>query len=98
MILLQAGQGGFGFAQLFFPIAILAVFYYFIIRPGQVKEKKQSEFIENLKKGNKIVTVGGIYGKVISIEKKTIIKEIDRGTRIQIDKNSISYEMSNLNN
>ena len=49
MILLQAGQG-FGFAQLFFPIAILAVFYFFIIRPGQVKEKKQSEFIENLKK------------------------------------------------
>ena len=97
MILLQAGQG-FGFAQLFFPIAILAVFYFFIIRPGQVKEKKQSEFIENLKKGNKIVTVGGIYGKVISIEKKTIIIEIDRGTKIQIDKNSISYEMSNLNN
>ena len=54
--------------------------------------------LENLKKGNKIVTVGGIYGKVISIEKKTIIIEIDRGTRIQIDKNSISYEMSNLNN
>ena len=59
---------------------------------------KQSEFIENLKKGNKIITVGGIHGKVISIEKKTITLEIDRGTRIQIDKNSISYEMSNLNN
>ena len=98
MLLLQAGQGGFGFAQLLFPIAILAVFYFFIIRPGQVKEKKQKDFIENLKKGNKIVTVGGIYGKVISIEKKVIIIEIDRGTRIQIDKNSISYEMSNLDN
>ena len=49
MLLLQAGQGGFGFAQLFFPIAILAVFYFFIIRPGQVKEKKQKDFIENLK-------------------------------------------------
>ena len=97
MLLLQAGQG-FGFAQLFFPLAILAVFYFFIIRPGQVKEKKQKDFIDNLKKGNKIVTVGGIHGKIISVDKKIVLMEIDRGTRIQIDKNSISYEMTNLYN
>ena len=47
MLLLQAGQG-FGLAQLFFPLAILAVFYFFIIRPGQVKETKQKNFLENL--------------------------------------------------
>ena len=97
MLLLQAGQG-FGFAQLFFPLAILAVFYFFIIRPGQVKEKKQKDFIDSLKKGNKIVTVGGIHGKIISVDKKIVLMEIDRGTRIQIDKNSISYEMTNLYN
>ena len=97
MLLLQAGQG-FGFAQLFFPLAILAVFYFFIIRPGQVKEKKQKDFIDNLKKGNKIVTVGGIHGKIISVDKKIVLMEIDRGTRIQVDKNSISYEMTNLYN
>ena len=50
MLLLQAGQGGFGFAQLFFPIAILAVFYFFIIRPGQVKEKKAERFYSKFKK------------------------------------------------
>ena len=97
MLLLQAGQG-FGFAQLFFPLAILAVFYFFIIRPGQVKEKKQKDFIDSLKKGNKIVTVGGIHGKIISVDKKIVLMEIDRGTRIQVDKNSISYEMTNLYN
>ncbi len=97
MLLLQAGQG-FGLAQLFFPLAILAVFYFFIIRPGQVKETKQKNFLENLKKGNKIVTVGGIHGKIMSIDKNVILLEIDRGTKIQVDKNSISYEMSNLYN
>ena len=97
MLLLQAGQG-FGFAQLLFPLAILAVFYFFIIRPGQVKEKKQKDFIDSLKKGNKIVTVGGIHGKIISVDKKIVLMEIDRGTRIQVDKNSISYEMTNLYN
>jgi len=97
MLLLQAGQG-FGLAQLFFPIAILGVFYFFIIRPGQLKEKKQKNFLDNLKKGKKIVTVGGIHGKIVSIDKRVVLLEIDRGTRIQIDKSSISFEMSKAYN
>ena len=67
MILLQSF--GSGLAQLFFPIAIVAVAYFFILRPEQNKRKKQAEFISNLKSGDKIVTAGGIHGKIVGIEK-----------------------------
>lgn len=95
MLLLQAS--GFGIAQLFFPIAILVVFYFFLIRPEQNKKKKQTDFISNLKKGQKIVTVGGIHGKIVVIEKNIITVDIDRGTKIKIDRSSISLEMTNSN-
>tara|TARA_B110000881_G_C18555387_1_gene506573 strand:+ start:1189 stop:1476 length:288 start_codon:yes stop_codon:yes gene_type:complete len=95
MLLLQTS--GFGIAQLFFPIAILVVFYFFLIRPEQNKKKKQTDFISNLKKGQKIVTVGGIHGKIVVIEKNIIIVDVDRGTKIKIDRSSISLEMTNSN-
>ena len=56
MILLQSF--GSGLAQLFFPIAIVVVAYFFILRPEQNKRKKQSDFVSSLKKGDKVVTTG----------------------------------------
>ena len=68
MILLQSL--GSGLAQLFFPIAIVVVAYFFILRPEQNKRKKQSDFVSNLKKGDHVVTAGGLHGKIILIEKQ----------------------------
>ena len=95
MLLLQAFSG---LAQLFFPVAILAVFYFFLIRPEQNKKKKQSNFINNLKKGQKVVTVGGVHGKIVNIEKTVVTLDVDRGTKIQVDRNSVSLEMTNPKN
>ena len=95
MLLLQAFSG---LAQLFFPVAILAVFYFFLIRPEQNKKKKQSNFINNLKKGQKVVTVGGVHGKIVNIEKTVVTLDVDRGTKIQVDRNSVSLEMTNSKN
>ena len=95
MLLLQAFSG---LAQLFFPVAILAVFYFFLIRPEQNKKKKQSNFINNLKKGQKVVTVGGVHGKIVNIEKTVVTLDVDRGTKIQLDRNSVSLEMTNSKN
>ena len=92
MILLQSF--GSGLAQLFFPIAIVAVAYFFILRPEQNKRKKQAEFISNLKSGDKIVTAGGIHGKIVGIEKNYVTLQVDRGTKIKLDKDSISLEMT----
>ena len=95
MLLLQTSSG---LAQLFFPVAILAVFYFFLIRPEQNKKKKQSNFINNLKKGQKVVTVGGVHGKIVNIEKTVVTLDVDRGTKIQVDRNSVSLEMTNSKN
>ena len=95
MLLLQTSSG---LAQLFFPIAILVVFYFFLIRPEQNKKKKQSDFVNNLKKGQRIVTVGGVHGKIVNIEKTVVTLDVDRGTKIQVDRNSVSLEMTNSKN
>ena len=83
---------------MFFPVAILVVFYFFLIRPEQNKKKKQGDFVNNLKKGQRVVTVGGVRGKIVNIEKTVVTLDVDRGTKIQFDRNSVSLEMTNSKN
>ncbi len=94
-ILLQAGNGsGGGSFQILFFVAIAAIFYFFMIRPQQKKQKDQKKFIEEVKKGDEVVTIGGMHGKVISVDDITITLEVDRGTRITFEKSSVSLEAS----
>ena len=89
MIFLQSF--GSGLAQLFFPIAIVVVAYFFILRPEQRRRKKQSDFVSNMKKGDMVVTAGGLHGKIVLIEENTVTLDIYRGTKVKFDKNSISF-------
>ncbi len=94
-ILLQAGNGsGGGSFQILFFVAIAAIFYFFMIRPQQKKQKDQKKFIQEVKKGDQVVTIGGIHGKVISVNDMTIILEVDRGAKITFEKSSVSLEAS----
>jgi len=92
-ILLQA-PGGAGTMNLIFIGGILLVFYFFMIRPQQKKQKDQKKFIEAIKKGDMVVTLGGIHGKITAIEGNTVTLEVDRGARIKVEKASISLESS----
>ncbi|MEL0009559.1 MAG: preprotein translocase subunit YajC [Flammeovirgaceae bacterium] len=92
MIILQSF--GSGLVQLFFPIAIVVVAYFFILRPEQRRKKKQTDFVSSLKKGDLVVTAGGLHGKIVLIEETTVTLDVDRGTKVKFDKNSISFEMS----
>jgi preprotein translocase subunit YajC len=92
-ILLQAQPGSSWLnPQLLFMVAIIGVFYFFMIRPQQKKAKDQKKFIEEIKKGDDVVTVAGIYGRVAEIDGETIILEIERGGRIKMSKAGISME------
>jgi len=75
-------------------LLIMVVFYFFMIRPQINKQKAELEFQKELKKGDKVTTVGGIYGKVTGLKEGKIILEISDNTRITIDMNSISREKS----
>lgn len=94
-ILLQAAGGqGNGFGS-FAMIALMGlVFYMFIIRPQQKKQKAQKQFTEEVTKGDPVVTLGGIHGKILSIDDATITIEVDKGTKIVVEKSSISMEAS----
>lgn len=97
-ILLQANSGGGQYFQLVFFGAIILVFYFFMIRPQQKKAKDQKKFIEDIKKGDYVVTIGGAHGYVGELEGDTFILEVEKGGRIRFNKSAISLEATRLAN
>ena len=93
MYLLQAGGGG-SFQFIFLGLMIL-VFWLFFIRPQAKKQKQQKSFIDNLQKGDKVITIAGIHGTINKVnEDGTISLEINPGSYIKMEKASISMEMT----
>ncbi len=75
-------------------LLIMVVFYFFMIRPQVNRQRAEQKFQEELKKGDKIITAGGIYGKITGVQEKKVIVEISDNIKISIEKNSISREKS----
>ena len=92
-LLLQAGTGG-NYGQFIMLGGMVAVFYLFFIRPQQKKQKESKKFIEAINKGDKIVTMGGIHGKVASVDESTVTLDVDRGNKLVVEKSSISLDAS----
>ncbi|MBQ6726431.1 MAG: preprotein translocase subunit YajC [Bacteroidales bacterium] len=83
----QAKGGGMGFWIMM--ILFIAIFYLFLIRPQQKRQKKEREFREKLQKGDRVVTSGGIHGKVHEINDNTIVIEISNQVYITVEKSFI---------
>ena len=77
----------------FFMLLIFVVFWLFIIRPKQKQIKKENDFKNNLKKGDKVITAGGIHGKIVGIQEKTIFLECEDIKKLKIEK-SMVYGLS----
>lgn len=77
-------------------VLIIVVFYFFMIRPQVKRQKELTNYRNNLKKGEKIVTTGGIYGKIAEIEDTTIIIEVEDKMRLKIDKSAVLRDPSDL--
>ena len=91
----QAGQAG-GIAG-FLPIIILfVIFYFLLIRPQQKKAKEHREMITNLKKGVRIITSGGIYGTIISLDESTVGLEIAEKVKIKITRGNVAAVASDI--
>src|ERR1700754_553165 len=95
-ILLQAGgTGGLGGLGSFVPLLlIIVVFYFFMIRPQMKKAKDQKKYIEELKKGDKVITTAGIHGKIVDINEATFLIEVENGVKIRFDKAAVSLDAS----
>lgn len=90
-ILLQTPSGG-GYNQIIFLLLIVVVFYFFMIRPQMRKAKLENKFRSELKKGDKVVTIGGIHGRLVEIADKYFMIEIDTNVKVKIDKSAVAAE------
>lgn len=73
-------------------VLIFAVIYFFMIRPQQKKTKEQKLFRESLGKGDKIVTIGGVHGKIVEMDDTTVIIEVEGLNKLKIERSAISSE------
>ncbi len=90
--ILQAAAGGKQpnpMSSLIFFGAIIVIFYFFMIRPQMKKQKEMKTYREGLKKGDKVVTAGGIYGRIAEVSDRTVMLEIDQNVKIKVDKGSV---------
>jgi preprotein translocase subunit YajC len=92
----QSAQGG-GMSMLFMMVAIIAIMYFFMIRPQQKRQKEIQKFQNSLAEGTPVVTGGGIYGTVKSIDltKNTVDVKIARDVVVTVDKGSVFKDMAN---
>jgi len=88
MVLLQSLEGQ-GTSQLLFFGLIFVVMYFFMIRPQVRKQKKERVFREELKKGDSIITIGGIHGKIVEMKESSVVIE-SYSVKIQIEKSAIA--------
>ncbi len=77
-----------------FFVAILAVMYFFMIRPQAKRAKEQEAFMEDLKRGSKVVTIGGIHGKIVKVGNTTVTIEVDSNTKLKVEKSVVSMEFT----
>lgn len=89
-ILLQAANGGeSGWGSMIMIVALIAIFYFFMIRPQSQRQKKINEFRKGLSKGDHVMTAGGIYGRIKEIKESVVVLQIAEGVNIKIDKTMI---------
>lgn len=94
MIVLQTQAQGSGLMSFLPLILIIVVFWLFMIRPQMKRQKELKKFRDALQKGDKIVTTGGIYGKVAEIQEYAIIMEVESGVRLKVDKSAVIKDMT----
>lgn len=72
-------------------ILIFLIFYFLLIRPQQRQRKAHEEMISKLKKGDQVVTSGGINGVVVGLKDKTVVLKVDEGVKIEVQRSAISF-------
>jgi preprotein translocase subunit YajC len=96
-IFLMAGnsQGGTssGWSSMIMLLLIIVIFYFFMIRPQSARAKKEKQFRESLQKGQKVITISGMHGKIVEVKETSLILEIANGVNIEVEKTAIALEV-----
>jgi preprotein translocase subunit YajC len=91
MFFMQQGDGMTGLVSSLLPfLLIILVFYFLILRPQQKRQKERQKLLESIKKGDKVITSGGVHGTVEGIEEKTVLVKIAENTKVKVDRSAIT--------
>ena len=83
-------EGGGGFQPLILMGAMFAIFYFLLIRPQQKKNKEHRQMLSNLRKGDRIVTSGGIHGRITGMDENTLTVEIAEKVRVKVSRGNVA--------
>lgn len=78
--------------SIIFFVLFFLILYFFMIRPQSKKAKEQKAFLNEIKAGDKIVTIGGVHGKILKVDEDTYLLEVDTNTKVRIEKSVISLD------
>ena len=92
----QPAAAGGNWSFLIMMLLIFVVIWFFMIRPQQKKQKELAQFRNSLKKGDKVVTIGGIYGVVAEVKEQYVIVEVDSNVKLRVDKSAIVKDITDV--
>lgn len=92
-VLLQAGGGG-AISSIIMLVAIIVIFYFFMIRPQQKRQKEEKKFREALTKGQRVVTIGGLHGKIADVRETTVLIEVANDVKIEVEKTAVAMSVA----
>lgn len=92
-VLLQAGGGG-AMSSIIMLVAIIVIFYFFMIRPQQKRQKEEKKFREALTKGQRVVTIGGLHGKIADVRETTVLIEVANDVKIEVEKTAVAMSVA----
>lgn len=82
-------QGGFDWTLILMMAAIFGVFYFLMIRPQRKRQKQHTEMMQQLKRGDRVITAGGLYGDIDAIDEDTILLKVESGATLRIARNAV---------
>ena len=85
----EGGEGGFDWTLIIFLGLIFGVFYFLIIRPQRKRQKDHTNLVQELRKGDNVITAGGIHGVIESVSDEVVLMKIESGSVIRVEKNSV---------
>lgn len=98
LLMMPQEEGQNPYSQYIFLGLIIVVFYFFMIRPQMKKQKEITNYRKGLAKGDKVITTGGIYGKIVEVKEEYIVIDCGDSVKLKIDKNAVVKDSSELNN
>ena len=88
----QGGESGGGqmMSTLIFFALIFVIFYFMILRPQQKRAKERQKLLESLKKGDKVITSGGLHGKIVNVDEKTLLLDVGDNLKLKFERSAVN--------